>query len=247
MNTGPVHKDHGRIDRPLQQAVRDAYASEDGCPAPEVFLDVADGRLPAARLAEIQDHAQACPACAAEYRLAEQFTEAGPDIDPKDLDYVMERLDAVRPWGPTTGTLRRPAQRWRIPLALAASVLFAVVALRMVDFAPELPDVPDTDVMRGAFIDPVAPRGDLAAAPDTVDWLAIESAAYYRVTIRTIDDTVLWSARITDASAAIPDDVKQKLYAAVTYHWQVTAYNAENHPFAQSTPMDFRILPDSVR
>jgi hypothetical protein len=240
-------QDDTQIDLPLQQVLRDAYAGDTGCPAPEVFLDAAEGRLAQGAVAEIADHVQRCPACAAEARLAREFAEAGPSVSEKDVDYVSARLAAVRPWGRAAVPAQRRMARWRVPLALAASVLVAVALLRVVDLAPELPGAPDTDVMRGSFVDPVAPRGDIQLAPDSLQWMAVLGADYYRVQIRTIDDSVLWEARSAGTSAVIPGEVQDKLNASVTYYWQVGAYNAAGEPLARSTPTDFRILPGPVR
>lgn len=240
-------QDERLIDLPLRDAVRDAYAADGSCPAPDVFLDAVEGRLPESRLAEVATHAQTCPACSAELQLAREFVEAAPDADPEDLEYVTARLDSVRPWGPTPVTAARSLQRWRIPLALAASVMVAVGALRLVDVAPELPTVPDNDIMRGAYVDAVAPQGDITDLPDTLEWLTIESADHYQVTLRTVDDTVLWQAEFHQPPATVPHDIRQKLHQAVTYNWEVTARDAADRPLARSTPMIFRILPDATQ
>lgn len=238
--------DERQDDLHLQKIVREAYAADTECPSVEVFHDAAEGRLTEAELTNIRAHAGTCPACATELELAREFAESGPDDSRQDLDYVMTRLDTVRPWasGPIT-TMRRQA-RWRTPLALAASVLIAIGAWRFMDFAPSLPDAPDTDVMRGTSVDAVAPLGDVADAPENLEWLSVDFADHYQVSIRAVDDSLLWQAEFGKPPAAIPDDVQITLHPGVTYYWEVTARGDAGELLARSTRTQFRVLPGSA-
>lgn len=100
---------------PLDQALRSAYSPEQGCPPPEVWLSREAADLPAEERRRLAEHAERCPACAAERELARRF-EAPPDEVARrreDVDTLVDRLEAAFREGPG-----RPAAKV-IPIAEA--------------------------------------------------------------------------------------------------------------------------------
>lgn len=86
--------------RTLDEWLRAAYDSEEaGCPPPEAFLEVETAGLSPEDRRTLDEHAERCPACAAERDLARLFDEA-PDaagVRPEDLAFVVSRLEEASP------------------------------------------------------------------------------------------------------------------------------------------------------
>jgi hypothetical protein len=98
---------------PLDQALRSAYAPEQGCPPPEVWLSREAADLPMEERHRLAEHAEHCPACVAERELARRF-EAPPEEVARrreDVDALVARLESAFREGPG-----RPAAKV-IPIA----------------------------------------------------------------------------------------------------------------------------------
>lgn len=230
-------------DHSLRQALSDAYSEETGCPEPSVFVDLLEGRLDDAMTAAVAEHAGHCPACAAERDLARSFVCPRSIADPAGLDHVTARLDATRPWSSDAVRSARLGRRWPIPMALAASVLLALGGLRLLDFAPQLPDTPADDRMRGTVLEAIAPLGDIMSPPEALQWETLDVADHYIVTIRAVDDRVIWQQKFRDSPALIPEKTRAEFNPAVTYYWEVDARNSAEASLARSGSTGFRVLP----
>jgi hypothetical protein len=251
---------------PLEEWLRAAYADpEAGCPPPEAFLEAEAGALDAEARRRLDEHADRCPACAAERDLARSF-EAGPaagDVRPEDVAFVVAHLEAaspVRPAATAPGNVvpfpaarPRPAasparSSWPARLAAAAVVLLATgLFLRDYFPAPSLPDVPEHGVVRGGALETVAPVGDVAATPAVLRWVPRQGAAAYLVSLETVDDRVLWEERVAAPPALLPAEVIAGLQPAVTYIWSVQALDAKGARLALSEPARFRVRPAPER
>lgn len=118
--------------QPLEDWLRAAYEEEDaGCPPPEAFLAEEIERLSPQERRRLEEHADRCPACAAERDLARMF-DAGPaaaadaaDIEgvlPEDVAFVVSRLEANSPVRPVAPVQRigRPEKANVVPFRAPA-------------------------------------------------------------------------------------------------------------------------------
>ena len=240
-STADEHEHDARLGRMLRQA----WPGPD-CPPPEAYLP--DAELSDAERTRVETHARTCPGCAAERALARSFEAASaPD---SDRDAIVQQLRAAAPWRARPATVTSidrarsagPAPRRRsivgLPLAMAAGVLLAVgVVFQIVERQAPPIGAPGTNmIMRGSEIETVAPRGEIAEAPDALQWRDVPDAASYRVTILGVDGEPVWSGNATGSPAQLPDMALTSMHPTVLYRWQVEAMNANGQRIAWSKP-----------
>jgi hypothetical protein len=253
---------------PLDEWLRAAYAGvEAGCPPPEAFLE-AEALAPEERR-RLDEHADRCPACAAERDLARLFEGApeAAEVPREDLDFVVARLAAaspVRPAGQVVpfpaspakspaaapATAARPAPRraasgqiWKIAAALIL-VLGGGLLFRLAQpVAPPLPSPGVGGAVRGGEIEAVFPVGDVGDIPSELRWTPRPGAHLYKVRLSAVDDTVLWEVTVPAPPARLPDEVAGHLHRAVSYLWTVEALDASGARIAASEPVRFRAKP----
>jgi hypothetical protein len=247
---------------PLDEWLRAAYAADEGaeagCPPPEAFLE-AEALAPEERR-RLDEHADRCPACAAERDLARLFAGApgAAEVSGEDVDFVVARLEAaspVRPSGqvvPFRAPVAKPApaprrsdrQIWKIAAALIL-VLGGGLLFRLAQpgAPPPLPPPAVGGPVRGGEIEAVSPVGDVGEVPLELRWAPREGARLYRVRLSAVDDTVLWEGTVPAPPARLPDEVAGKLHRAVSYIWTVEALDASGARIATSEPVRFRARP----
>ena len=260
--------------RTLDEWLRAAHAPEEiGCPPPEAFLEAEmEGLSPEARRA-LDEHAERCPACAAERDLARLF-DAAPDeagVRPEDLDFVVSRLQDAAPArasapavpnvvpfpGPrraapveATEAPQAPRSRWQSHSFLrfaAAALLVIGLGLGYRAFQSPGPDLPDPgtgEVMRGGEVEAVAPVGDVAEIPAELRWVLKDRAASYRVRITAVDGSVVWEDTTSTSPVHLPAEVAGRLHRAVVYTWTVEALDPTGARLASSEPVRFKVKPD---
>ncbi len=239
----------------LSESLRDAFAgTADGCPPPEVWLSLESGELPADEQRRLEEHAASCPACSAERDLARLFV-APPEEDlaarSEDVDAIVARLAALD-LPNTRRPLEFPAAR-RKPAAfgfsgwagrLAAALALAVglgFYLQARPTPPVLPDPTAETVRRGADLRAVSPVGEFPAMPSEFRWEETPGASSYRVTLRAVDDEVLWQETFPGSPARLPGDVTRRLHPEVAYTWTVEALDAGGAKLAASDPARFQV------
>ena len=165
------------------------------CPSPEALLALARREGPeAVRLATL-DHVMACPQCLQEFELLRSIEQAGGG--------ARSRASARRNW------------HWYAPVALAASILLAVVVVRRV--------TPPGDVTRGAADSVVllAPGVSVASGqPLIFAWRPVPRATGYRLEVLAADGSVVTAAETADTMVTL--DTTQQLPPG-TYNWWVRA------------------------
>jgi hypothetical protein len=245
---------------PLDEWLRAAYEdTEAGCPPPESFME-ADALAPEERR-RLDEHADRCPACAAERELAQLFAGApgAAEVSAEDVDFVVARLEAASPVRPAVRSsgqvvpfpAAKPApvprrsdrQIWKIAAALIL-VLGGGLLFRLTQpGAPPLPPPVVGGPVRGGEIEAVSPVGDVGEIPLELRWTPREGARLYRVRLSAVDDTVLWEGTVPAPPARLPDEVALKLHRAVSYLWTVEALDASGARIAVSEPVRFRARP----
>jgi hypothetical protein len=236
--------------------LRETY-EDAGCPPPEAFLEEEMAALSPADRRRLEEHADRCPACAAERDLARAF-DAGPaGLPAADVDFVVSRLEEASPVRrgrvvqfPGRAPAAAPAPRrtsapaWRIAAALfvilGATLLFQ---LSRPGGPPPLPAPESGGVFRGGEVEVVAPVGEIATVPDELLWVRTEGARSYRVRLLAVDDTVLWETTVPAPPARLPAEVFKSLHPAVAYTWTVEALGPSGERVAVSEPARFRARP----
>ena len=225
-----------------------AYRDGGKCPPPELFLPSEWGDLDDVARDEAMRHLETCPACASERELALAF-EAPPVANPsaeEDLAAILSRIETGSSREASGSILRFPllsriAPRGAFALAAAALMLLAAsVVVRTRGAAPELPPRPDEEVTRGGRVTLVSPSGDVDQLPSSFDWREIDGATSYRVTLTSVDDTVLWSGTASRPPLALPAEIREALEARVVYFWRVEAFDPEGTRVGWSASARFR-------
>ena len=185
-------------------------------------------------------HVDHCARCQAERALALEFELSVPGADEADVQAVAaelrRRIAATR-----TTAMSRPSRSLSPWLQLAAGVVFAAGLAYMVwDREPTIGKT-DSDVYRSNTVSVVGPVGDLAKPPARFEWTLVSGAARYRIDVREVDSTPVWSATTADVSVAAPPAVLQILVPGKALVWDITALDANGAVVAHSAEQRFRI------
>ena len=222
----------------------------------------------------LDEHADRCPACAAERDLARMFDNPeAKGVLPEDVDFVVSRLEArleaaspvrpaPRPREAKVVPFRVPAPKPALPATaparrttttawrLAAAVVRVLGAGIRVQWsrsgAPPLPAPGTGTVVRGGEVEAVSPVGEVAGIPAELRWEPRAGAASYRVRLSAVDDTVLWETAAPAPPARLPAPVAGQLHRAVVYVWTVEALDASGARIAVSEPVRFRARPEAA-
>lgn len=229
----------------LSDSLRSAWSPETGCPSPEDWLRLETGEATAEERRTLEEHAARCPACASEREMARLFAEAPEENE--DVDYVVAKLEALKlPQQPIPLAFpnrRRPALVWAARLAALIVLAIGVALFFRAGQAPPLPDPGAGEVYRGGHLRPLGPSGEISERPREFRWEGVDGARSYRVTLRAVDDAVLWQETVTAPSARLPEDVARGLHPAVLYRWSVEALDERGARLAASEPVRFLVRP----
>jgi hypothetical protein len=231
----------------LSDSLHSAWSPEDGCPPPEDWLRLETGEATPEERRRLEEHAARCPACASEREMARLFAEAPEGVKDEDVDYIVAKLEAMnlprQPIPLAFPSRRRPALAWAARLAALLVLALAVGLFFRAGQAPPLPDPGAGEVYRGGHLRPIGPSGEISEMPREFRWEGVEGARSYRVTLRAVDDTVLWQETVTVPSARLPEGVAGGLHPAVLYRWNVEALDERGARLAASEPVRFLVRP----
>lgn len=229
----------------LSDSLHSAWSPETGCPSPEDWLRLETGEAAPDERRRLEEHASRCPACAAEREMARLFSQA-PEKD-EDVDFIVAKLEALdlpRQPIPLAFPSRRPALAWAARLAALIVLALAVGLFFRAGQAPPLPDPGAAgEAYRGGHLRPIGPSGEISEMPREFRWEGVEGARSYRVTLRAVDDTVLWQETVAASSARLPEGVARGLHPAVLYRWSVEALDERGARLAASEPVPFQVRP----
>ena len=191
-------------DRTLRDAyatvLKDRHPDRTACPAPERLRALAERVGPEADRLETLDHVMGCADCRAEYGLLRAVAETRP----------------------------APLRRWAMPLAAAAAITSLVAAgLLYRNVAPAGSEA----LLRGDAELPqlIAPNGSLDGAAPRFIWRSAGAGARYRLEVFTPAGDPVFSLRLADTTAALPDSVR--LQGGQTYHWWLVVETREGQEF----------------
>ncbi len=189
-------------------------------PSPDQWIAYHRGELPAGEEARFQEHLVRCRDCfdlaaaAAEFASPGEEPGAGQEVDTAALWRLLRpQLDPPRDPPPqnvreiSSGARRRPIWRSRLPTALAASFLVALVGLSAWNLrqqsalealrAPK-PDIPIVDFSGGERL---PTSGEKTLTASTGPWIFVfhpaEELPVYRLALRdTVTGRALWSVQM---------------------------------------------------
>lgn len=229
--------------------IRRAYSDEEGCPPPEAYLAEELATLDAGARERLESHAESCVACAAERELARAFeaSETTGSRENREIDAIARRLERRPPHGRRASWLASWATIARAPafqLAAALVLLIGVgLGIRNAATPPPLSGGPGESATRSSTLELVAPVGELAELPAELVWQGVEGASEYRITIKGVDDSELWSAATPLTSIVVDENLIAQLRSAVWYVWTVEALDGTGRRIAWSREARFRVSP----
>jgi hypothetical protein len=170
---------------------------QSACPDPDAILALVRREgSEETRLATL-DHVMSCADCRSEFDLVRSIELAGAEA----------------------GAIARPGRRWMAPLALAASVLLAVVIGRYA-----LPGAPERDVVRSGEKDRLTllapPTEATTGSPILFAWHPIEGAGRYRLEVMNAAGEVVLEAETADTAIVLQSAAD---LAPGEYQWWVGA------------------------
>lgn len=183
-------------------------------------------------------HLETCTRCQTELAL---FREIGRE------ESTAEEADAAK-W--IADELRRRnnvvafrPKAWNAIYAVAAVLLLVIGAGWWVQLREPSLDVPSASgTYRSARLELVAPRGDLAQAPNELRWKPVPGASHYRVRIVEVDATQVWSGDTTGTDVVLPPDVIAQFAPGKRLLWQVEAFRGAES-LAVSESQTVRVTP----
>jgi len=210
--------------------------------------------IPIERFADVltateSEHMKTCPRCQTEVALWQAFETTTTANDERDaVKRITGRLrDAAAASAPP-----KRAWRWlavpRLVAAAAALAFVAVIGYGLWDPEPSVRVAPrsSSTVYRTLHVQPLAPLGDVASAPRTLQWAPLDGAVAYEVSLREVDGTMVWRETTSSARVDLPAAVVAQLAPGRTLSWSVAARNAAGDVVAESGAQRFRVtrLPD---
>lgn len=194
------------------EALREAYqraleerrvSGREICVSPEAMLSLLRREGTEEQRLEVLDHVMGCGPCRSEFELLRAIEQAGAGT-----------AEVARP-------VVSPMRRFAVPLALAASLILVVTV------GQRLGSAGGPDVERGSpdGVTLLEPPLELApGASPTFAWKPVPGAQSYELEVLDEAGTVVWGARTSETSVALPDP--RVLTAGKTYRWWVRSTTA---------------------
>jgi hypothetical protein len=181
---------------------------------------IAIENLGSARTEAEQQHVASCPRCQAELALFESFHRDESTADSQWIAAELQRRLAP----PSNVKPFRPRRVFSSLAAAAAAVVVIGAAVWMQNREPSIDTKGTTQtVYRTSRLEAIAPAGDVAAAPRSLQWTAVPEATSYTVQLFEVDRTVLWKGETQAAAVALPAEVVARFAPGKTLLWEVTA------------------------
>ena len=208
------------------------------CLAPERFAEALTDRE--------RQHVDGCSRCQAELRLWHEFEAAEPSADEgAAVQWIVAELTRRQSGVSATSEPRRgwflsPLRRWAAGMAVL--VLTAAIGYLAWDREPAVHEATGTrETYRTGHLEVMSPVGDVAVAPETLEWVAVPGAIRYDIEVLEVDDTPLWHSTSTGSRINLPPAVIRQLAPGKTVLWQVRARSADDAVIAESGRQQFRV------
>lgn len=218
---------------------QDAVSATSECPGIEILEQVMEG---AATDPKTQNHVSTCPHCQTELAMLRKFEHGEASADEgAAVAWIAAQLqrnqkEAAKP-------VRQVVPFWRamfrLPYMAAAAAVIAAITLGISLYESEEFKKPPIDhigigPLRSGQIRLTNPTGDLAQAPEHLNWEAVKGATSYSVVITAvdIDNTLVWQGQSTQNSLTVGPELKSKIHPGKPLTWKVTALNSTGQEIA---------------
>jgi hypothetical protein len=244
-------------DTPLfdRTQLKDALRANPGCLASEELAKLAEDS------SSVNPHVENCLRCQAELALMKSFEADEPLADEgAAVGWISARLkrnlDQIK--NPGRVVSARSSQvagswysrwlgtgnaRWLMPISAILIVMAAGLLWMNRSHEPELrSDAGNGPVVyRSEEVQIVGPAGELAQAPQVLQWKATPQATNYKASIMEVDEKPLWTGETHDMILTIPEPVRSKMLPGKTVLWRVTALDGQGHVLAVSQLQRFSV------
>jgi hypothetical protein len=219
-----------------EKLLRSSLRARSDCPTIEVLSVQITGLEGNDARAGAELHLRECLHCRTELELLHRFEEGaiGPE-EAADVKWISARLTpptqipfAVKPV--------RWWEAWRLPKAAFALAGVAVVALFGVAISSEwrlqrtmsrpVPEFAE-EVQRSRAIEIVPRTGYF-------EWQPVAGASHYELTVRKVDESVVFYNSFTETALAFPPNVAELVRAAKLLEWEVVARDSAGNEIAKS-------------
>jgi hypothetical protein len=183
---------------------------------------------------EFEEHYFNCPACFQKMSERDDMIAAikwkGEEIFSDLLNE--NQLRGATWWDRLTGLLT--PRQWALAAVSAALVLVVTFGVlpSLKTQAPQF--FLDDHQTRGLSITLISD-----SIPSRFEWQKMENAWEYKIEIDS--HTPLWRKTTTNNFAILPDEIKNRMKAGVSYSWQVKAYSREGILIAESSKIQFSL------
>ena len=178
----------------------------EACPPSDRIWLAVRGELPPDELREIVDHIATCPACAEDWRIA----------------MVFEEESRAAPAPPIPVRSRSATSRHRVWIALAASILVAVVGFQIIP-KPEVPEQEERYRGEEIGIHSLIEGQSLPREAFILRWTPMDGAEAYNLEVQTAYLDPLFRAEgLTTTFCQVPPDKLARLQSGDKVHWKVT-------------------------
>jgi hypothetical protein len=229
---------------------KDALEQGQDCPALERWGAWLDGTLGAAERETMDAHRRDCARCDAEVEMMRSFLAAEPAAhEAADVEWIAGRLrgpkvEAAEPRQSFWQWLFSPGG-YRMLADAALLVVVAGAALEWRRRAAPVLDGPAGGAFRSlAPVEVLSEQGDLARAPETLRWRAVDGAAGYVVRVMEVDDRVVWEGRSVGAGLTVPAEASKLFVPHKTLVVVVQAVGADGRVLTESARVRMRVLPE---
>jgi hypothetical protein len=219
-----------------EKLLRSSLRAGSDCPPIEILsVQIAGMEGNDARTAA-ELHLRECLHCSTELDLLHRFEEGaiGPE-EAADVKWISARLKPSAQI-PFAVTPVRWWEAWRLPKAAFALAGVAAVALLGVAISSEwklqrtlsrpVPEFGD-GVQRSRAIE-IVPRAGY------FEWRPVAGAAHYDLTVRKVDESVVFYNSFTETALAFPPEVARLVSAAKLLEWEVVARDPAGNEIAKS-------------
>jgi hypothetical protein len=181
-------------------------------------------------------HVESCVRCQSELALFREMmaVETSPSSQ-----WIAGRLRTSRQSSAAGAVGRRPSVAYAIAAMLV--VLVGIAAWMRFD-EPSIAIPTGTDVYRSARLEVIAPKDDVAQAPNELRWNGVPGATRYSVRILEVDATQVWSAETIETSVMLPREVSAQFRPGKLLRWSVSAYR-NDELLAKSETQNVRVQP----
>ena len=180
-------------------------------------------------------HLTACLHCRTEVRLLNEFESGAILPDEADaVKWISSRLTADRP--KPESSFRARWQRWLSPGVLAGFAAAAAAIVMIVGVGPQVfrgtgkpGQVPEfrEEIQRTGSIEVLGAAKGLA-------WKPVPAAARYEVSMRTVDQKVIFHNSFTTCVLEVPSEAATIVETGRRVWWEVVALNSSGNEIARS-------------